>query len=153
MSCMPTNLAFHPAAAQPVETRPHQARPAERRRPALLIRAAEAGQAAWRRERDLPRLLGSAAMPGAAVVMRLLDAEEAYLNEARRLRAAEYSVERHVLVLIALLAELRAAATRAAPPQAAPPRPVPPSAAPTQPFPRGEVVPFTFPGTARPARP
>lgn len=144
MSCMPTNLAFHPAAASAVASGPGAAEPTNRRRPRLLIRAAEAGQAGWRRERDLPRLLGQAAMPGAAVVMRLLDAEEAFLNEARRARAPEYSVERHVTVLIALLAELRAQATRGA-------APAPDRASATPPM--GEVVPFTAPGTARRGRP
>lgn len=83
------------------------------RRPRLLVRAAHAGQPAWRRERDLPALLRGVMpphealpAPGRAVVW--LRAEEGRLDEARREGRGDYDLERHLMLLIALLAELRA---------------------------------------------
>jgi hypothetical protein len=80
------------------------------RRPGLLIRAARAGQAGWRRSRDLPRLLRNDHCPGHARAAYLLRQEEALLNDARLKGEASYDVKRHVLVLIALLAEINALA-------------------------------------------
>lgn len=78
------------------------------RRPGLLVRAARAGQAGWRRERDLLRLLGGDPLPPPGAAVGRLLAEEARLDAARRARAADYMLERHITVLIGLLAELRA---------------------------------------------
>lgn len=83
------------------------------RRPRVLVRAAHAGQGAWRRDRDLPALLrglmpahAPLPAPGGAVVW--LRAEEARMDEARREGFGDYDLERHLTLLIALLAELRA---------------------------------------------
>ncbi|MFV0294437.1 MAG: DUF6477 family protein [Paracoccus sp. (in: a-proteobacteria)] len=78
------------------------------RRPATLIRAARAGQAVWRRKRDLPRLLGRETIPAASVAMRMLRAAEEAADHARREGRADYDMHRHVRLLIALLAEIRA---------------------------------------------
>lgn len=79
------------------------------RRPRLLIRAAREGQAGWRRERDLARLLRTDRCPGPGASLPRLRAEESMLNDARLTRTAEYDMSRHVLVMIAILAEMRAA--------------------------------------------
>lgn len=82
------------------------------RRPRSLIRAAQAGQAGWRRACHLPRLLRSPACPSAGSALPRLRDEEERLNEARLARAPGYDMQRHVLVMIALLAEMRAASPR-----------------------------------------
>ena len=83
------------------------------RRPRLLVRAAWAGQPAWRRARDLPRAMRGAwaasegvmlSRPGAALVW--LRSEEERLNNARRSGGAEYDLAHHVTILIALLHEM-----------------------------------------------
>ncbi|RNF35503.1 DUF6477 family protein [Paracoccus methylarcula] len=90
--------AFHPAKAiKPLH------------RPRSLVRAGWAGQAGWHRSRDLPRLLRSPACPPAGSALPRLRAEEERLNEARLERAPSYDMQRHVLVMIALLAEMAAA--------------------------------------------
>lgn len=99
MSYMPNVIAFRPrpAAAEPL------------RRPRILIRAAREGQAGWRRDRDLKRLLRLDHTPAAGTALPRLRAEEALLNDARLQRAADYDMHRHVLLMIAILAEMRAA--------------------------------------------
>lgn len=73
------------------------------RRPRLLMRAARFGLGDYRRERDLRRLVQTAASPE-VTVPRLIEVEERL--EATRLSGdASYSVARHIDVLIALLAE------------------------------------------------
>lgn len=79
------------------------------RRPRLLIRAAREGQRAWRRERDLVRLLRLDDCPRPGACLPRLRAEEAMLDEMRVNMAAEYPIQRHVLLMIAILAEMRAA--------------------------------------------
>ncbi|MFN2306331.1 MAG: DUF6477 family protein [Paracoccaceae bacterium] len=76
-------------------------------RPALLTRAARMGVDHYRRDWHLPRLLNRADTPCPAdATMQLLMLEEE-LNTARRTRAAEYSFDRHIDVLIALMCEAR----------------------------------------------
>lgn len=106
MTAMPTALpnviAFRPLPQQqPL------------RRPRLLIRAARAGQAGWRRERDLPRLLRCDDCPRPAAALSRLRVEEARQNAARLEGAAEYDMRRHVMLMIAILAEMRAAVEQA----------------------------------------
>ena len=79
------------------------------RRPGTLIRAARAGQRGWQRDRDLMRLLRMDRCPRAGAALPRLRAEEEIQNELRRKRATEYDLHRHVLLMIALLAEMRAA--------------------------------------------
>lgn len=73
------------------------------RRPRLLITAARHGMEDYRRNRDLPRLIG----PGiaAADVINRLAALEERLEDSRRAGDPGWSCLRHVEVLIALLAE------------------------------------------------
>lgn len=98
MTAMPNVIAFRPLPVnQPL------------RRPALLIRAARAGQSGWRRARDLPRLLHSDTCPRPGAALSRLRAEEAQMNAARKEGAADYDLQRHVMLMIAILAEMRAA--------------------------------------------
>jgi hypothetical protein len=77
------------------------------RRPKILVRAARAGVVDYRRERDLRRILhlGRAAAPRHAIDSLL--AEENRLEETRAAGEATYSIQRHVAVLTAILAEAR----------------------------------------------
>ncbi|MFV0384644.1 DUF6477 family protein [Paracoccus sp. (in: a-proteobacteria)] len=81
------------------------------RRPGSLIRAARLGQGGWRRDRDLPRLLRCDLCPQPGAALARLRAEEEMQNSARLLRADHYDLHRHVLLMIAILAEMRAAVT------------------------------------------
>lgn len=101
MTSSTTNVvAFRPRPVAPT---------ASLRRPSALIRAAREGQAGWRRERDLCRLLRSTECPAPGAALSRLRAEEDFLNGARLMGAAEYDMHRHVLLMIAILAEMRAA--------------------------------------------
>ncbi len=80
---------------------------ADLRRPRLLIRAARFGMSDYRRERDLRRLIGRSAPPEDA--FRDLLSAEGRLEEHRLSGDANYSVARHIEVLIALVAEARLA--------------------------------------------
>lgn len=98
MTYMSNVIAFRPRpVAEPL------------RRPRILIRAAREGQAGWRRERDLKRLLRADRCPAPGVALPRLRAEEALLNDARLQCAADYDMQRHVLLMIAILAEMRVA--------------------------------------------
>ncbi|MDO5646492.1 DUF6477 family protein [Paracoccus sp. (in: a-proteobacteria)] len=80
------------------------------RRPAVLIRAAKAGQSGWRRLRDLPRLLRMGDCPAPGQALARLRAAESLMNDARLERRADYDMQQHVLLMIAILAEMRAVA-------------------------------------------
>lgn len=88
---------------------------ADLRRPRLLIRAARCGVDDYRRDRDLRRLIDGTMSPDRALP-RLMR-EEKQLEEIRLSGDAEYSVSRHIEVLIAMLGEIRLL-PRAAQPQA-----------------------------------
>ena len=107
--------------------------PAPLMRPAVLIRAAKAGQAGWRRERDLPRLLGRETLPSNPAALRILRTAEHGAETARREGHADYDLHRHVRLIIALLAELRLQAEG-------------------MPQPASNVIAFSGRGTTRPAR-
>ena len=79
------------------------------RRPATLIRAAREGQASWRRDRDLARLLRVDICPSPGAGLPRLRAAEDLQNELRVTLAAGYDLRRHVALMIAILAEMRAA--------------------------------------------
>nr|WP_111300935.1 DUF6477 family protein [Paracoccus saliphilus] len=83
------------------------------RRPCTLIRAAREGQRGWKRERDLVQLLRADRCPAPGSALSRLRAEEEILNDQRVCRAAEYNLQRHVLLMIAILAEMRAAVAAA----------------------------------------
>ena len=96
MSLMSNILSF---PVQPVQ--------APLRRPAALVRAAVAGQPMFRRTRDLRRALCSDSLPRPGHALAWLRAEEDRMNLARQEGAAEYDVQHHVLLMIAILAEAR----------------------------------------------
>lgn len=76
------------------------------RRPKILIRAARAGVADYRRERDLKRLLpGQRPAPRQAIGSLL--AEEDRLEATRAAGGATYNIQRHVALLTAIIAEAR----------------------------------------------
>lgn len=77
------------------------------RRPKILIRAARAGLAEYRRDRDLKRVLKTPGPAGERNALVPLLAEEARVEELRRAGDATYSVQRHITVLTALIAEAR----------------------------------------------
>lgn len=82
------------------------------RRPRLLVRAARLGLAGWNRRRDLRRLLKSDELPPPAAALARLRAEELQLDAIRREGRADYDVHRHIMLLIAILAESAEAAPR-----------------------------------------
>ena len=82
------------------------------RRPKILIRAARAGVADYRRERDLKRLLRQRGPAPAQALTTLLD-EEGRLEANRTTGEATYNLQRHVAVLTAILAEARLLAVAA----------------------------------------
>jgi len=76
-------------------------------RPRLLVRAARFGVDDYSRNAMLPRVLHLVALPRSGdAILRLLDIE-AEMNDLRLLEAADYSIARHVEVLIALMGEAR----------------------------------------------
>jgi hypothetical protein len=77
------------------------------RRPAVLIRAARAGAALYRRDRHLKGFGAAIASPRrpAREVAERLAALEAECEAQRRAGAPDYQAQRHVLLLSALLAE------------------------------------------------
>ena len=75
------------------------------RRPRLLSRAAAAGAAIYRRERDLVRLMPRLFGKGAAALLPALAEAEAACEADRKGGVATYSICRHVALLSALLAE------------------------------------------------
>lgn len=76
-------------------------------RPRLLVRAARFGLDDYNRSTQLPRLLAMLSLPRPGeAIMRLLDIE-ATLEDRRAGQTADYSVARHVEVLIALMGEAR----------------------------------------------
>ena len=76
------------------------------RRPRILIKAAKIALNHYEREAGLARLLQMRTTPEPDVALaRLTDAENA-LNSERLDGSANYSIERHIKVLTAMLAEL-----------------------------------------------
>lgn len=84
------------------------------RRPRLLVRAAKAGLGAYNRKRDLRRALKCEETPAPGTALPRLIAEEERLDQARRESAADYDVQQHLLLLIALIAEALQGAARPA---------------------------------------
>ncbi|MBP7001183.1 DUF6477 family protein [Amaricoccus sp.] len=77
------------------------------RRPKILVRAARAGIAEYRRDRDLKRLVRASADAAPGDSLQPLLAEERRLETTRTTGGATYNIHRHVAVLTALLAEAR----------------------------------------------
>lgn len=77
------------------------------KRPPLLVRAARFGLDDYCRDGQLPRLLHTLSAPRAGqAILALLDIESD-LDDRRQQQSADYSVARHVEVIIALMAEAR----------------------------------------------
>ena len=104
MTMMSSVIAFEPRAGQPLL-----------RRPRLLVQAARAGLSGWRRGRDPRRVLKCENLPRPETALARLHAEEARHDLARRENRAEYDLHRHILLLIAILAETAAAAPQPVP--------------------------------------
>lgn len=83
-------------------------------RPRLLVNAARIASAHYRRDTMLRPLLGDPTPSGPAETVMALFVLEQGLEVARCDRYAGYSVERHVRVLAALIAEAQTLATRPA---------------------------------------
>lgn len=73
------------------------------RRPRLLMQAARHSLSAYRRNRDLQRLIGRETTPAQAVA-QLITVEE-QVEHIRRSGDANYSAARHIELLTALIAE------------------------------------------------
>lgn len=77
------------------------------KRPPLLVRAARFGVHDYDRNTILPRLLRVPSPPRTGpALMRLLEMEE-QMEERRKARGADYSVARHVELVIAIMGEAR----------------------------------------------
>lgn len=75
------------------------------RRPRFLIRTARIGAQEYRRSAHLNRLLGYGSLPVTRVALpRLIEIEEE-LDTRRRAGNSDYSVARHVEVLVAMMGE------------------------------------------------
>ncbi len=81
-------------------------------RPVLLVTAAQLAAPHYRRDRTLRTLLGDPAPKGSGETVMALIVLEQGMEAARRARTAGYSVERHVRVLAALMAEGQTLANR-----------------------------------------
>jgi acetylornithine/succinyldiaminopimelate/putrescine aminotransferase len=77
------------------------------RRPKILIRAARAGVSDYHRNRDLRRLLRLTKAARDVGALHTLLAEEERLEGKRTAGEATYSIQRHVAILTALIAEAR----------------------------------------------
>ncbi len=77
------------------------------KRPRLLMRAAHAGCAEYRRDPHLHRHLGPGRLPTPGSAVLQLIEKENRLNAARKTKATSYSLVAHVDVLIALKGEAR----------------------------------------------
>ena len=75
------------------------------RRPRLLVRAARAGVADYKRSRDLTRLTQVPATARPDRVLSALVAEEERVEETRRAGHISYSFVRHIELLVALIAD------------------------------------------------
>jgi hypothetical protein len=88
------------------------------RRPRILIRAARAGVIDYRRDRDLKRLLRNAKPAAPHQTIGRLLAEETRLEAIRTAGEAGYSIQRHIAVLTAIIAEARSLPLAPARPEA-----------------------------------
>ena len=119
MTCQANILAFPAARVLPVCRRDRGDSVPELprlRRPKLLVAAARHGQHGYRRARDLRRLMqGAEDVPAPGKALAWLTEREAQMDEARRAGVPGWDLQTHVLLLIALLAEMRLVREAAAP--------------------------------------
>lgn len=76
-------------------------------RPRLMMRAAKAGAEGYRRDAHLPRLLGHSTLPRHNQALLKLIEIETELNTKRKATEPDYSLMRHLDVLIAMVGEAR----------------------------------------------
>lgn len=81
--------------------------PVSAKRPRVLIRASQIACKEFVRERDLKRVLGSTKIPKPGAALDTLSQIESRMDTARREKAAGYNVRAHIMVLAALMTELR----------------------------------------------
>ena len=80
--------------------------PPQIKRPQILIKAAKIGLRYYKRETGLKRLLHCNQLPSPEqAIPKLVDAEAA-LNEERKAKSTNYSLDRHITLLTALLNEM-----------------------------------------------
>ena len=77
------------------------------KRPRILVTAAKIGLENYHREKGLARLLRMSKTPEPEIALARLSDAEHVLNKDRLEGVATYSIERHIDVLTALLAEMR----------------------------------------------
>lgn len=77
------------------------------KRPTLLVRTARHGIEDYNRVRHLTRLLKSETLPAPGKAIIKLMELEAVADTQRREKRAEYSVARHIELLVALMCEAR----------------------------------------------
>jgi hypothetical protein len=77
------------------------------RRPKILIRAAKLGMANYNRDQDLRFIARLSSTPPEGAAIETLLSRENDLEESRKHGRAEYSIQEHIRVLTALLAEAR----------------------------------------------
>lgn len=83
-------------------------------RPRILTRAARAGAALYRRDRDLSRIMPKLVQrKGKDAVVGAIAAAEAHCESERVQGAATYSLSRHINLLSALIAEAKGSAQTA----------------------------------------
>lgn len=78
------------------------------RRPGLLVEAANHGTARYDRRRDLRRMLRAAIPASPRAALEALLPIEAALETRRQTADKNYSLARHIDILVALLSEARA---------------------------------------------
>lgn len=79
------------------------------KRPKTLAKAARAGAALYRRDRDLSRLAPTCLKAGRKALIARLRGMESACEDERKAGAADYSLDKHLRILSALLAEARGA--------------------------------------------
>lgn len=78
------------------------------RRPRLLVRAARYGVSNYRRTRDLGRITGQSRLASPSAVVETLLHQEEQVEQTRLAHDGTYNVNKHIELLIALMAETRA---------------------------------------------
>lgn len=77
------------------------------RRPRLLVRAARHGLSSYRRSRDLQRIAGHAQSASPRTVVESLLHQEEHAETTRLAHDGTYNVNKHIELLIVLMAESR----------------------------------------------
>jgi hypothetical protein len=76
-------------------------------RPRTLVRAARHGLSDYNRARDIRRITGRPAQATSEAIVETLVYQEQQMEQTRKDRDADYSIARHIELLVALMAECR----------------------------------------------